>query len=382
MKVKVGLVLAIPLLLGACVGMQHRDEQPDLFADDLFGLRPELPQSEDLFALNESMHAYLQTNIVRRARRIGPKLALAEALRTDLSLDYEATSTRTAAQAFDERVGNCLSLVMLAGAFAKPLDIPVTYQSVHGYGTWSRSEDIAFLNEHVNLVLGVQAEPGHTVLVERPLTVDFLGAGDIPRQRTRPISEATLIAMFMNNRAAESLVDGDVRHAYWWARAAVEQDHTFLAAYNTLGVVYMRHRALRHAEDVLRFAHTREPGNPQVLANLVKLMTRLGRLEDSARFAQMLAEVERHPPYYFLDRGLEALAAGDVARAMSLLRKAQARMPHDHEVHFGIALAHLQRGNIGAARRHLEKAADASPTRERRAIYAAKLDRLNATLVN
>jgi Flp pilus assembly protein TadD len=379
---KIGLMTVVALLLGACTGLQHRGEQPDLFADALFGPPPELPRSEELFALSGPMHAYLQTNIARRAQRVGPKSALAEALRTDLRLEYEASLTRTAVQAFDERAGNCLSLVMLAGAFAKQLDVPVTYQSVRGYDTWSRSGDITILNEHVNLVLGLQVEPGRMALGERPLTVDFLAAGDIPRQRTRPISEATLIAMFMNNRAAESLVDGDVRHAYWWARAAVEQDHTFLAAYNTLGVVYMRHRALRHAEDVLRFAHTREPGNPQVLANLVKLMTKLGRFEDSARFAQMLAEVERHPPYYFLDRGLEALAAGDVARAMSLLRKAQARMPHDHEVHFGIALAHLQRGNLGAARRHLGQAADASPTRERRAIYAAKLDRLNATLVN
>jgi hypothetical protein len=67
---------------------------------------------------------------------------------------------------------------------------------------------------------------------------------------------------------------------------------------------------------------------------------------------------------------------------IGLLKNVRVRMPHDHELHFGIAVAHPQRGNIGAARRHLEQAADDSPTRERRAIDAAKLDRLNATLVN
>lgn len=376
------LIAVVALSVCACAGRQPPGERPELFVDALFGPRPVLAEGDELFALDEPMLSYLRQSLARRSQRVGSRLALAEALRTDLRLDYETTLTRTAAQAFEERAGNCLSLVLLAGAFAKQLDIPVIYQSVRGFDSWSRSDGITFLNEHVNLVLGLQPEPGRTVLFERPLTIDFVAPEDLPRQRTRPISEATLVAMFMNNRAAESLVNGEVRYAYWWARAAIEHDPSFRGAYNTLGVVYMRHGALPESERVLRFAYESEPGNAPVLANLVKLMSRQGRLGESEYFARMLAETDKYPPYYFLDQGLDALAAGDVDRAIHLLRKAQVRMPYDHEVHFGIALANLKRGDLGAARKHLVRAVDGSPTRERRAIYAAKLDRLNASQIN
>ena len=76
--------------------------------------------------------------------------------------------------------------------------------------------------------------------------------------------------MYMNNRAVEALARGDVDDAYWWAREAIVQSPSFLAAYNTLGVVYRRHGNAREAEAVLRFVLEREPANTQAMSNLVR----------------------------------------------------------------------------------------------------------------
>ena len=67
----------------------------------------------------------------------------------------------------------------------------------------------------------------------------------------------TVVAMFMNNRAAESIAQGKLDDAYWWARAAIVHDPNFIAAYNTLGVAY--HRKGRLAEAHRRIEEALHP---------------------------------------------------------------------------------------------------------------------------
>ncbi len=93
------------------------------------------------------------------------------------------------------------------------------------------------------------------------MTVDFVPPELAGGFSTRPISEATIVAMYMNNRAAEALTEGHVDDAYWWARAAIGEAPRFFSAYNTLGVVYQRHGNLPEAEQVLAYALEREPAN-------------------------------------------------------------------------------------------------------------------------
>ena len=56
--------------------------------------------------------------------------------RQKLGLEYDATSTRTASEAYAARAGNCLSLVIMTSAFAKALGLPVYYQRVFVDESW------------------------------------------------------------------------------------------------------------------------------------------------------------------------------------------------------------------------------------------------------
>lgn len=379
---KAGIVLLVMFALGGCASAPPVRDFDRLFEDAAFGAPPELPGRDDVFAVSESMHRYLRTEFAQYSNSRSPRHALHEALRTQLKLEYDTAVTRTASEAFDARAGNCLSLVVLAGTLAQALEIPVVYQEIRGYETWSRSDGIAFLSGHVNLVLGAPAPAQHfvAVIADRPLVIDFVEDARATERHARPISESTIVAMFMNNRAAEAIAAGDVEHAYWLARTAIVTAPAFLSAYNTLAVVYMRHGKLRAAERALDYALQREPANPQMLSNLARVLWAEGRSADAQRILRELAEASRYPPFYFLDRGNEALAAGDVGRALEFFRKELKRIPYDHELHFAIAIANLRRGDVEEAREHMTLAMQNSTSRDRKDIYAAKLSRLNATV--
>src|SRR3546814_13192508 len=96
------------------------------------------------------------------------------------------------------------------------------------------------------------------------------------------------MAMYLNNRAAEVLVAGDGRAAYWWARAAIHAAPEYAAAYNTLGVIYLRHGDAQLAEGMFRFELARTPQDPTLLSNLVVALDRQGRSGDAARVRQQI----------------------------------------------------------------------------------------------
>lgn len=369
----------VNVLLAACAGVPPMPDHSPLLEDDRFSA-PAVPvpaRSDSIFATSDEMRAYLDGDLARRVRERGAHGALVDAMHSGLRLDYEAAYTRTAAEAFEARSGNCLSLVILAAALARELQVPVVFQSVYGETAWSRDDTLAFRSSHVNLVLGRPdvgiRSPGREA--DRN-TIDFLPSGGLVRQATVQIDSATVVAMYHNNRAAELLAAGDVNSAYWWARAAIKAAPTFIHAYNTLGVIYDRHGDQDQAERSYRFALRREPENTAALGNLARQLERQGRVAEAGNLWRRLERIEPYPPYYFLDLGMAALDRGDVAGALELLHRERRRMPYDHEVHFGLALASLRLNEEEDARDHLAKAARYSPTQERRQIYAAKLHRL------
>ena len=382
------IVLA-SVLLAACAVVPVAEPDRRHFHDELFAAPVERIRADDIFALSPEMRGYLNDEIAARARTKGRQKSLVDALynKADLRLEYDSTMTRTAAQAFAARSGNCLSLVIMTAAFAKELDLPVQYQQVIVDDAWGRSGDIYLAIGHVNLTLGRRKtdEGGFGYRVGRKppesegMTIDFLPQTDMRNMRTRAIGEDVVIAMFMNNRAVEALSRGDVDGAYWWAREAIVQSPSFVTAYNTLGAIYQRHGNAREAEPVLRFVLERESDNTQAMSNLVLALRTLGRTEESQRMAATLKQLDPEPPFSHFNRGVAAMRAGDLHAAKAAFAREIARAPDYHEFHFWLALAHLGLGENEDARRRLAIALENSTTRRDTELYAAKLDRLKQT---
>ena len=367
----------VTLLVACASGPQSRPER--LFDDHLFRPASVRISADDVFAVNDDMRQYLRTEFTGALRGKDRQQGLFEALygRGQLKLDYDSAMTRNAEEAFAARSGNCLSLVIMTAAFAKELGLYSRYQSVLVDETWSRSGDIYLSVGHVNLTLGKrQADGGFGHAETDLMTIDFLPPQDIRHQRVRIIGEETIVAMYMNNRAVETLAAGDVDNAYWWAREAIRQDPKFLSAYNTLGVVYHRHRDREASERVLRYVLDVEPANIHALANMVAVLKDAGRVAESAALATRLAAIEPDPPFKFYNLGLAALEKGDYKTARDLFQKEIERAAYYHEFHFWLAVAHFGLGETKQARIHMALAMENSTTRGERELYAAKLDRI------
>jgi Flp pilus assembly protein TadD len=382
---KILTIALTTLLLAACASAPPTPPTPNgLLHDELFGPPSSRINAADVFALSDDMRRFLRVDIADELSFKGVRQGLFDALyaRGQLQLEYESRITRNAAEAFAARSGNCLSLVIMTAAFAKELSLPVKFQSAVASETWSRDAGIQYYIGHVNLTLGARSMD---VMFGRVgtdnLTIDFLPPQETRGMSTRLVDEKTIVAMYMNNRAAESISAGKLDDAYGWARAALLHNPSFLNSYNTLGVVYLRHGNMPEAAAALDHALVLDPQNTKVMANLVSVLTASGRAAEATALSAELDRLEPNPPFAYLNRGITALNRGDYQSAREHFAKEVARAPYNDELHYWLAVAYAGLGDTEQARRELARALDYSTTRKDHDLYAAKLARLRSSQV-
>ena len=379
MRIASPAVLVAALLAG-CAAAPPQAPPDSLLADRLFAPPREAVRSDDIFVLSDAMRRYLAVDIADQIRLKGAQFGLAEALQKDsqLKLEYDAARTKNAAATFASRTGNCLSLVIMTAAFAKELGVPVSYRAAYLDETWSRAGNLLIASGHVNVTLTRRLLDAKTARDRTPLTIDFLPAEDVRGLRTREISEATIVAMYANNRAAEALADGRLDDAYGWAAESVRRDPQFAGAYNTLGVIYLRHGDFAQAERAFERVLAGDARDTRALANLAETYSRQGRTGDADAARKRLAALETYPPYHFFDLGMAAVRRDDWRSAREMFAREVARADANHEFHFWLGIADWRLGEESAALRQLTLAKDNSVTRDQHNLYAAKLAWLQA----
>jgi Tfp pilus assembly protein PilF len=381
MKVLATLLLA---LLAGCASPPRVQAPPAaaLFNDAGFKAPSAPVSTEDLFTLSPEMRRYAHSpNFTLRLRERGVVNGLLDALykKSELKLEYDSTMTRTAAQTYAARAGNCLSLVIMTAAFAKELGMAVRFQSVDVEQSWSRAAGLYLASSHVNLALGQRAiDALRGADLEHLVTVDFLPPPEAARFHTTTLEEQDILTLYMNNRAAESLVQENLDDAYWWARAAVTQPDAPAIAFNTLGVVYRMHGDAVHAERVFRAALERAPDNLVVMENLVPVLAANGKGAESVALAERLARLDPDPPFRFFDEGIKAYNSGDYSKAKRMFKLEVERAPYNDEFHFWLGIACLRLGEQKGAREQIALALDMSTRTDTRELYSAKLTHLRS----
>ena len=374
-------VLLLSSLLVACAAAPPMPPSASLFHDELFAPASVPIAPDEALAMSPTMRRYMSDKILARPRGEDRKQQLVDALyrKDELLLEYDAAVTRTAAQAFEARTGNCLALVMMTAAFAKELGLSVRFQSVLGDDSWDRAGDIYVSVGHVNLTLSDRPpQNGIGFMDSGQLTIDFVPPRNARAVRARVIQEHTVVAMFLNNRAVEALTRGEVNDAYWWSREAIRKDPQLTSAYITLAVVYRNQRHPELAEQALLRVAEREPGNTKAMSNRVLVLRDLGRQAEADVLQQQLAQLDPHPPFSYFHEGMAALREHRFEAARSLFAKEVDRAPYHHEFQFWLAVTYLELHDAGRATAHLTKAMEVSTTRKDHDLYAAKLGRLKA----
>ena len=376
--------LLICALFSACANLQPPAPVAQVLHDELFSLHTPKPDASTVFALSEEMLAYAAKELAPLARHADPRHEFIAALYSKgrLQLEYDGSSTRSASQAFASRSGNCLSLVIMTASFARQLGLPVSFQAVQTDDSYSRSGGLYMASGHVNLVLGPPAaRNGYAQSRRESLTIDFIPQDELRGQRTRPLDEQTIVAMYLNNRAAETLAAGHLDEAYGYARAAVLQDPRFFNASNTLGVIYNRAGHKGPAEAAFRHVLAADADHVSALSNLVKLLQHQGRDSEAVALTARLGRLQPVPPFHHFNLGREALDAGDAALARDHFLRELRQQPYQDEVHFWAAQAYWRLGHAERARHHLRQAVAYSGNRKSHDRYAAKLEGLRHSAV-
>ncbi len=368
-------------LLAACASAPlPMQPPPGLLQDHLFKPPTEKIDTANLFTLSPSMRDYLTAEFKGTNHLRPPQRRLFDALyaKGQLKLEYDSAKTRPAADTFEAKVGNCMSLVIMTAAFAKELGMPMIYQNVLAGETWSRAGGVYFASSHVNVSLGKRKLDSSIAGIDNTdfLTIDFLPPEDIRGHQTEVIEEETVVAMYLNNRAAEALARGELDNAYAWAREAITRHSLYSTTFNTLGVIYLRHGDIELAEAAIRFALQREPKNTVFMANLLPALRHLGKHAEADALAAYAASIDPHPAFQYFDLGMAAMNKGDYRTARDYFAREVKRAPYYHEFHFWLAIADFRLGDARSANEQLALAAQTSTTRRDRERYSAKLENL------
>ena len=381
-------LLVLAAALAGCAALAPPPSPAPLLHDALFAHPPRPAGADEVFTLDAPMRAHLQAVVARTSRVADRPAALAESLDAlgDLRLDYDASITRNAREAYAAHAGNCLSLVIMAAALAREMGLEVGFQSAATGDVFSREAELTLRSGHVNLVLGNRRPParvpsalvGVTIDLDERLVVDFLPPEALKGIKLEVIDQRRVLAMYMNNRAVETLVAQRPAEAYAWAREALQHDSGFWAAYNTLGVVYQRSGHLAAAAAVFEHTLVFDPRNVATIGNLEQVRRAQGDEAQANALAVRRLALEPHPPFHFLRLGQAAMAEGQFARARSLFMRELANRGPSHELHYWLAQAQLALGDTALAQQSLRRAMDWSQTPGQQARYAAKLDVLKA----
>ncbi len=384
--IRLGLCGLLAAGLSACAGLAPALPATPLLDDAVFGHPPRPAEADSVLALDEPMRRFLRERLAGAVRDKGRPRALADALyaRGELKLDYDNTVTRNAAQAFAARSGNCLSLVLMTAAMAHELGVEVRYQDVPRVESYSRSGGLTLQVGHVNLVLSPRdarwrPESLRYESAGDAVQIDFLPPPQLRGLRSEPISEQRVLAMFMNNRAVEALQRGEgLAAAYAWVREALQRDAGFWPAINSLGVVYQRAGQPALAAAAFERVLAIDPDNLPALGNLPPALMALGRVQDADRWTARRLALQPHPPFHHLALAEAALDRGDLAAARQHLDDEQAVTGDSHELFLQRARWQLAMGREGPARAALQAAIEHSETPPQRQRYTAKLERLRA----
>jgi hypothetical protein len=348
-----------------------------VFQDELFLPKSPVISASELFAISPEMRRYLDGELATRLQKQNPANALHSALyqELELKLKYDADRTFTAQEAFAARAGNCLSLVIMTGALARGLGLDVYFHAIDVEENWLQKGSLIFSSGHVNVTIGrnpplvrMASDKG------RFLTIDFAPVEN--GRRAIQLTEQSVVALYMNNRAAENLALGKHRDAYWWAKAAITSDASLLPAYNTLAVIYRNSGHTELAASTLKTLLLRDPNNIPALSNLAIVLAKLDQTVELASINARLKKLRTHEPYYFFRQGKLAMQAGNFQLARDLFLREIKRQPDNHQFYFQLALAYAGLGDARQTAASLAKALEYSTTLAEQGIYSAKLSKL------
>lgn len=288
------MTLLAVIHITACVNtpvFESRAEalQLDRLLDDI-----ETPQPEDhLLHLPDAIRQQLSTVIPSNWSQTRRFRALRRYLfdENERNIQYKAEATLTAADTFEQRQGNCISVSNLFVASARYLGIDARYQTVWVRPTWENQGTTMIRYEHIVAVGRLDTGDDYVV--------DFLPEFSRSERGKEEISDRQALALFHNNLGAEAFVKRRLNQAERELLLAAKLWPENSDTWNNLGAAWRRLEKLDLAEASYKRALRLEHNNYSALANLTQFYLGQNRRDEAEQFLKRVTRYYRRNPYYY-----------------------------------------------------------------------------------
>ena len=304
---------------------------------------------DEVLAVPEELRQLVNQKVVQLARHPTARLEkLVEFMfsPSGLGLTYDDT-TRTVAQTFADRKGNCLSFTLLFLEMARSTGLTADMQESEKVLLSFSDTDTLVYTGHVSASIKING---------RRQEIQFDPNNPILRGSVDIITKARSVAHYYNNRGAELMVAGHLDEADAHFAQAIELDPRMVQAHSNRGVLHMRLKDPNAAEYHFKAALAIDPKRISVLSKLVSLYRSQGRSKEEALTAERLADVEEDDPYHHFVHGLQLESRGEFEPALEHYRAA-AKLDRKQPLYqLGMARAYEGLGREDMARHHAERA--------------------------
>lgn len=294
------LVAALVLTLGSCVWVERGEIEIDEALLDgtlLFGHPVAAAAPVDFMAMTAAMRAFVGQGVANssngylRFQRLMGKLAETERF----AEEYERDSTYTAAQAFEERTGNCLAYTAMFVALARHARLNAHFQIVRVAPAWDVDAELLIRNNHVNVVVKGLNVPGQ---FRSELTVDFNEIQADEHARTQVITDDYARSMYYGNVAIDHLQAGELEGSFAYLKLAILTEPENPDPWNNLGTLYALERKYELAQRVFEMVLEFAPRNKTAVVGMANALTNQGDLAAAAPYDQRARKERRRNPYY------------------------------------------------------------------------------------
>ena len=303
-----------------------------------------------LLDMDPALQAYLDEHVDERLRGWDLVSRLQELLFDPeyLNIQYDDAANLTAAQAFQERRANCLSLVGLYITMARHFGLQVNYQTVQVRPVWDRRGEILILSEHVN-ALGRLGVYDHYI-------VDFTPQIRLQRDTAQQVSDEEALALYFNNMAVESLLENDLQQALQYGRYAIVTDPELDIAWNTLGSILNRQEAFDLAEYSYQRAASLNRSSASVINNLARFYSMQGNEDEAERYRRAVQAYNQRNPYFHYVQGNIAFEQENFEQALTHFQRAIRRNDLEPDFYFALGSTYRQLGDEETAEEAIQLA--------------------------
>ena len=316
------------------------------------------------------MREFVKVNVNPGATDVFKLEQLIDAIMGDSTFGLEyVEDTRTAAETFDLKTGNCLSFSAMFVSLARAVGLQADFQEVDIPPDWSMRKDVYVLNRHVNVYVDHGAAGVHVV--------DFNISDFKSTYAVEVVSDKRAIAHFFNNLGVERMQDGDVDAAVgFFRRAITEGDGRFSPAWTNLGSLYRKFDHFEYAEAAYLQALKADKTDAVAMSNLVRLYELMGDAKKAEIYQKRVEEHRMNNPYFRFGLAREAFFKRDYTTAIDHLKHAIRKHKDDDEFYFLLGLCYLMEGNEKEARRWTSRAEEVAATEQDRRRYSTKIEAL------